>query len=698
MAQQQGVSVRRLAVGNGQRGIVQAFIEVTDTDVYAQLEELGVTFGYSSGTIATAVLPLDKMDDILAIEGVQRVEFAEEAKTTLDVVRRVSFVDQVHNGVGLDRPYKGKGVIIGTLDTGIDFNHTLFNDTEGNSRILYAYMTSQTTPQAGGKKYTGNGFSLFGDAIPSMTFPGYYYEGDYIKSLTTDKADESHGTHTLGIAAGGSYGHEQYYGMAPEATIIAAGGTLGPTTMINTAAFTFNEAAKRNMPAVATFSIGEYRGSRSGTEIFPRLARTLIGPGRIICVAAGNEGYYKRHLEKPAGTQSVKTTLRAYNSNNILGSDIIDICSNGKKDYTCKISVLNINTGETTELYSDNASKQQYIRNIKNAAYSGYFNVTSEKFKDVGEYGVTITLSDVKMTTLDYCICIEIIGDGEVDMWGAGKSVIFSSANLEGYTSGDSNESTNTLAMFPGCITVGAYNTRNSYTWYGDGKGRTVANTTPGQINRHSGYGIDRTGVAHPTIAAPGAIICSGVNLYHDKYGSSGNYSNMLIDVVNKDGRDNRYAMLQGTSMAAPCAAGIIALWLEANPNLTPDDVKNLFAMTATQDQYTKADPLRFGYGKINAYDGIAKCIETTTSIARVMGQKDCVQPIITKGYQSIRVLVPNTSEQSTVEIATADGHQLIHDTVNGDTPATFPISGAHGLYIIKVKNSASERTVKVVL
>ena len=55
--------------------------------------------------------------------------------------------------------------------------------------------------------------------------------------------------------------------------------------------------------------------------------------------------------------------------------------------------------------------------------------------------------------------------------------------------------------------------------------------------------------------------------------------------------------------MAAPTVAGIIAQWLQINPNLSPGDIKRIFAETAIKDEFTSG--ARFGpYGKIDAMAG----------------------------------------------------------------------------------------------
>ena len=51
--------------------------------------------------------------------------------------------------------------------------------------------------------------------------------------------------------------------------------------------------------------------------------------------------------------------------------------------------------------------------------------------------------------------------------------------------------------------------------------------------------------------------------------------------------------------------AGIVALWLEADPTLTLDDVKDVMANSSDYDDFTSGKPIRWGYGKINAKRGI---------------------------------------------------------------------------------------------
>jgi hypothetical protein len=71
--------------------------------------------------------------------------------------------------------------------------------------------------------------------------------------------------------------------------------------------------------------------------------------------------------------------------------------------------------------------------------------------------------------------------------------------------------------------------------------------------------------------------------------------------------------------MAAPHVTGIIALWLQANPNLTYADVRNLIKETSIKDEYVtnpelipSHDVRQVGAGKIDALAGLQKILGTT--------------------------------------------------------------------------------------
>ena len=89
------------------------------------------------------------------------------------------------------------------------------------------------------------------------------------------------------------------------------------------------------------------------------------------------------------------------------------------------------------------------------------------------------------------------------------------------------------------------------------------------------------------------------------------NYYGRLWQGPRVNSNTNPYAMMEGTSMATPTAAGIVALWLQAakevGKEMTVNDIKEVMRETAIKDYYTTSGPnaSHFGNGKIDALAGI---------------------------------------------------------------------------------------------
>jgi len=110
----------------------------------------------------------------------------------------------------------------------------------------------------------------------------------------------------------------------------------------------------------------------------------------------------------------------------------------------------------------------------------------------------------------------------------------------------------------PKVITVGAMDDKNT------------KERTDDEVADFSSRGPTIDGIPKPDILSPGVNIVSLRS------------PNSHLDKLYKNNRVNKYYLsMSGTSMATPICAGVVALMLQANPNLTPDQVKKKLLETA---------------------------------------------------------------------------------------------------------------------
>lgn len=131
---------------------------------------------------------------------------------------------------------------------------------------------------------------------------------------------------------------------------------------------------------------------------------------------------------------------------------------------------------------------------------------------------------------------------------------------------------------------------------------------TIGDIYNATSYqaeGCGPTGQALPTISAPAVNVVAAGSRY-SYFAHNHNNTVMKTD-------DGCYwGVMTGTSMAAPTVAGIIALWLQANPDLSVAEVKSIIADSAIKDSFTNgANSQHFGpNGKIDALAGMSLVLD----------------------------------------------------------------------------------------
>ncbi len=688
---------------------LDAFVTVEDSSVLDELRNLGVDVNVTIGQNSTISVPESKLDALLSLDGVTYLEFARECTVSNDLARIATGQADVIAGTGLSKGYDGTGVIYGTFDSGIDFNHIAFKKSDGTSRILYAYLPSQTaeTKVEGAVQMKGKVYSYTGEFVDG-TFPGYVYSTEYIKNLTTDTEGFSHGSHTLGTGAGYWEGND-YYGMAPKSDIIAcASSDLSNANIVNSTALVFQKAKELEKPAVVNLSLGSTLGPHDGSEVYITMLDQLSTNGSIVVLSAGNDGASRVYLNKPASTESVTSLfydLRRKTTSILSPSVSFDIWSRDGKAFQVQLIVYDKSTESIVysfPVHSASASGGS-SRIYQNTSYfTGnvtLFSSYSSRNNKCEIYGI-ISSSGLEMTNNNYMLGIKIIGSGtNVDAWTKQQSLTFYNGENNAFENGSPNCSVSNLACGKNTISVGSYNSR--YDWLCTDGLRyhytSISESDVEGISYFSSYGVDMNGVSRPDVLAPGSAIISAVSSYDSQYSKTGAMSAFVVANETVDGREQRYAANQGTSMAAPCVSGIIATWLQADPTLDVEKIREVLKQTCVNDEYTKAAPQKSGSGKIDALAGL-KYILNASSVKGA--QRDEANPLIECNNGIVTVQIPYNAGIAKVNVFDMAGTLVASKSIEGDGSYTLDFSDSlsNGMYVVNVTANALSSATRMSL
>lgn len=597
---------------------------------FAQMKAAGAIVKSKLGHQAVVSLPLDSVEALEQIEGVVRIDKGHLGKRKTDVTRSVTGVNQL-NGPTLPADatgYTGKGVNVCIIDGGIDFQHPAFKDDEGRSRIKCVYMMGNDN---------GNKFTVDDPEAGEYTFPGSVFDTpELIATLTTDDVEEYHGTHTASIAAG-SLTPQGFGGMAPEADLVLIpireeevegfdeidAGEYFELAL----AFASAYADQSNQPTVLSVSANSHGGPHDGTSTITE-AIAAASEHLIPVFSVGNEGDFPIHLYQKftAKKTSVSTILLGLMEDEtgeyeyLTMSDVTGYTRTGS-EVSIQLKLVTINftgrlaTAWTSEKCTATPGCEPVIVTVDsedNNSLSKYFEgqIILEA-ADNGDERLTVK-SMLEGGLNSMCLFVLTVSgaDGtEVDLWDnvagfGGQQLI----GLSGYVDGKSDMSAGDWTSTDRVISVGAYCSNTTFRNYeGEEIDTSIAEDEDSEVYElndiayFSSYGTSFNGIEQPTVCAPGVNIVSAWSHYCIDEGSAD--EDMMW-------QDYPYGAESGTSMSCPAVAGIIALWLEADPTLTLDDLKDVLANTSVNDDFTEASPERWGYGKIDASAGIAYILE----------------------------------------------------------------------------------------
>ncbi len=685
-AQQVLTARSRIALRHAGGEQMQAFVQVDDANTLDALAAEGVTINTVTGDLATVQLTRAQAQRLAATRGVKAISMANRLTLTNDTARIVANAEPVLNGEVGRQAYTGQGVIVGVIDTGVDFNHINLCDDQGKSRVIAAYLPEDVTGEA--------------PVIDEMTLPGSHYTTPQeIAQLTADSDNQSHGTHTTGTAAG-SYRANGWHGVAPDADLVICGipdSLLTDVNVANSVRYIFDVADREGKPCVINMSLASDDGPHDGTSEICRLFDELSGPGRICVVSAANSAARACLIDYWFGTEgdTITTCIAPYSKlADGRFSSYVSVWSRNEKPHTVIFTATSKSTGEilhswqvpeieTDDYTLDLGEDEEFGKYFA----EGYLNMTNGVETCNGNYHTLVEFM-VKPVSDDITLGMRLSAPAKtrLDAWG-GSGVVFSRYNHSGMRSGSTAMTISDMATGDEAISVGAYCTRK-YMPLEDGSNRTNTRAVVGDIAYFSSYGPDLRGIARPDICAPGFSLVSSASRYDEssQLATVWRAPGVMVDDVYYP-----YASQYGTSMSAPIVTGAIAMWLQIDPTLTPTRIRELMAKTAVQDTYTQAAPEKWGSGKLDVAaatqlllkESVVTGVESNRLSASVVGGEIIVEGLI---------------GQARVTVVDLQGRVVEQSSINGDGRISLDDSLTSGVYVVTVQALSDQVSKRIII
>ena len=687
---------------NGARQSILAplsLIITTQPNTSAQVTEMLIQAGQHattiSNTVVTARVTPEWLTTLSNDTRIVRLTASKRLRPFLQKARQVTGVDRVHAGDNLDTPFTGKGIVIGVIDQSFEFKHMGFLDENGKSRIKMLWDRSKDIEKD----------------IQSKAAPVYNVDA-LTKTHETYDPGSGHGTHVTNIAAGSKHADNPFYGVAPKADIVVIPSSFENTEIIEDIRAVKAYASREHKPWVVNLSLGSVIGPHDGsTDYDQAIDRMAQDKGGIVVGAMGNEGDQYFHAFssfQPGETKQVFIHYEKDQDGNATEDDLTHIDFWGISEVNAEqftvTPILAVKSSNAEQLkvkkygadfwkkYLDDGKVWSEI-SPKNNRENHFVGVKMNKLlEDLGSrykkiiFGVEITAKSTNTADATLHGWIYSEEPNYARFVKAKTDSKFESIKPDNlYIVGEGG------ASIPSAIAVGSFTTTVTDQHEKEGAHSTFSSNGP-WLNPN---------YPKPAVLAPGASIMSALNKYapgFDKNNAA--YSNRFNNKV------YHYGYMEGTSMATPFVAGSIALWLEANPQLSYTDVLDILKETSNKhlDMGGKEWTPTYGYGMINVYAGLKLALKKAgkdplTAIERVSGSADPATFHTTATQWQI--LFNNPERTATIEVMSLDGRSLYRqqlssiaqgDEVNIPTDRFTP-----GVYVLQVSTSGAKIAQKMV-
>ena len=476
---------------------------------------------------------------------------------------------------------QGAGVIVGFVDTGINYTDSLFRNVDGSTRIIGIWDQTNNSDNSNNiENETAKPFSAF------SALYGTQYTAEEINlalnsdnpgSIVPTRDENGHGTFLASIAAGNRDERAGFSGAAPQASIAMvklkpAKQYLRDFYLIQDGAEAYQEndimmgvsylyflARKYSMPLVVCIPLGTNIGSHMGmSRLGQYLNQVSLSNGSAVITAAGNETGARHHFRAvmDADTDEVTAELRV-----------------GERE-----------AGFSMELWAENMG-----------AYTvGFISPTGEVAREIsvplrGENTVSFRLEQTQITVYTQIADVSsgsqfIFMRFENPMSGIWRILIRNSLDIRETfhiwlpVRGFISDETYFLRPDPDTTITDPGNARYPITV-------TAYDHTKNSIYIHASRGYSLSGRIKPDLAAPG------------------------VNILGASVSGRRLTRMSGTSVSAAHLAGAAAIllnWgvLNANyPYLNTPVLKSIFVRGAQRNPALTYPNREFGYGTLNLYE-----------------------------------------------------------------------------------------------
>lgn len=463
---------------------------------------------------------------------------------------------------------KGNGVLIGFMDSGIDYTNRVFRNLDGSTRIAAIWdqtVQSGTPPQ---------GFSYGSEYTQEQINDALLSEDPLELVPSTD--DSGHGTYAVSLAAGGADAGEQFLGAAPEAAIAVvklkqAKQYLRDYYFIPDSAVCYQEtdlmlglkylndlADSLGMPLVICVTCGSSMGGHIGTLPLSFLIEGYsTKANRITVIGTGNESDKRHHYFNILETTEDTKTVELRVGENVTGFSM--------ELWTEVPNVLSISIISPS---GENTSRIPF-----RVGNSSEIDFLFERTKVSVDYRLLVEKSSSELVFFRFNapapgiwkIIVEplAVADGRFHIW----------LPLTEFLTGE----VFFLESDPYCTLTNPANADSPVVV-------SYYNGTTGAVSQSSGRGYTRAGRLKPDITAPGVNVAGALP-------------------------DGRFSSRTGACAAAAVTAGAAALMLEwildirKSPGVDSYQVKSLLILGAARPGTMEYPNREWGYGQLDLYN-----------------------------------------------------------------------------------------------